>query len=400
MNLPNDTFCVVPWISLEATPTGTVRPCCLAEDELRDDLGHAYRLTETSFEALRDCSDLIALRKQFLEGQRPKTCAKCWAEEAAGRVSKRMHTLTRLQHIIPADSWTTDAKPLQFLDLKLGNICNLKCRICGSWSSSTAAVEELKFSKDKKDSYHYSMLKLGAWPRAAGSFWQQLGNDLTDLRYIEFTGGEPFLIEEHFALLKQLIDQDLATRIELHYNTNGTVYPEEYVNLWSQFKLVEIAVSVDDVGDRFEYQRANAKWEQIVENIERFKTLKQWLPSLRLQFCITVNIFNVYDLEHIAVWTAAQGFDYVYWNMLHERREFSIGSLPVSVKQIVQDRLESSLVDTATRQQFDDIVRFMQNGTSLPIANLLNLIELTDLRRGENLKTVAPRWAEILYAAA
>lgn len=83
------------------------------------------------------------LRQQFLAQERPATCQRCWNEEDAGRTSKRMHTLNRLQHMIQDESWDSQAKPLQFLDLKLGNICNLKCRICGSWSSSTFAAEEL-----------------------------------------------------------------------------------------------------------------------------------------------------------------------------------------------------------------------------------------------------------------
>ena len=105
------------------------------------------------------------LRQQFLDGKQPRTCRKCWQEERAGRTSKRMHTLDRLKHVVADTEWTSDAKPLQFLDLKLGNICNLKCRICGSWSSSTFATEELQYVEDKKSSFHYTMLKKGAWPR-------------------------------------------------------------------------------------------------------------------------------------------------------------------------------------------------------------------------------------------
>ena len=145
MNIPHDKFCVLPWVSLETSPIGTVRPCCLAEEEIVDDTGAKFDLNTAKFGIIQNSVYMKNLRAEFLQKQQPKTCRKCWNEERSGRTSKRMHTLDRLKHMIPAQEWTLDAKPLMFLDLKLGNICNLKCRICGSWSSSTFATEELTY---------------------------------------------------------------------------------------------------------------------------------------------------------------------------------------------------------------------------------------------------------------
>jgi hypothetical protein len=124
--IPHDKFCVLPWVSLEASPIGTVRPCCLADDELVDDAGHKFSLLDANFADIQNSRGMQTLREQFLAGEQPKTCRKCWNEEDAGRTSKRMHTLDRLKNMGISTTWTTDAKPLMFLDLKLGNICNLK----------------------------------------------------------------------------------------------------------------------------------------------------------------------------------------------------------------------------------------------------------------------------------
>ena len=129
MNIPHDRFCVLPWVSLEASPIGTVRPCCLADDEIVDDAGEKFQLRTASFASIQNSTSMRTLRAQFLNREQPQTCRKCWNEERAGRTSKRMHTLDRLKHTIKDTEWTADAKPLMFLDLKLGNICNLKCRI-------------------------------------------------------------------------------------------------------------------------------------------------------------------------------------------------------------------------------------------------------------------------------
>jgi hypothetical protein len=44
MNIPHDKFCVLPWISIEASPVGTVKPCCLADDEIVDNEGNKFKL--------------------------------------------------------------------------------------------------------------------------------------------------------------------------------------------------------------------------------------------------------------------------------------------------------------------------------------------------------------------
>jgi MoaA/NifB/PqqE/SkfB family radical SAM enzyme len=163
MKLPHPKFCVLPWVSLETSPIGTVRPCCLAEEEIIDNDGQKFDLNTASFANIQNSGYMQNLRQDFLDAKQPQTCRKCWREERAGRTSKRMHTLERLKHMLPDQHWTADAKPLMFLDLKLGNICNLKCRICGSWSSSTFAAEELdqlSGNEQKKASYHLYATKI------------------------------------------------------------------------------------------------------------------------------------------------------------------------------------------------------------------------------------------------
>ena len=233
MKIPHDKFCVLPWVSLEASPIGTVRPCCLADDELLDNNGQKFSLLNADFAGIQNSHAMTQLRQEFLDGKKPQTCRKCWNEERAGRTSKRMHTLDRMKHMGISGNWTADAKPLMFLDLKLGNICNLKCRICGSWSSSQFATEEINQlpPEEKKTSFPYQMLKAGAWPRENESFWQQIDSHLNNIRYIEFTGGEPFMIEQHFSMLQGIVDRGIAHQVEIHYNTNGTQYPEHAIKI-------------------------------------------------------------------------------------------------------------------------------------------------------------------------
>jgi MoaA/NifB/PqqE/SkfB family radical SAM enzyme len=398
MNLPQDKFCVLPWISLEASPVGTVRPCCLADDEILDDAGCKFELSTANFADIQNSNHMRRLRQQFLDNTQPQTCRRCWSEERAGRTSKRMHTLDRLKHMGISAEWTADAKPLMFLDLKLGNICNLKCRICGSWSSSQYAVEEMSVYpvEEVKKSYPYLMLRAGAWPRENPQFWNQIDSVLNDIRYIEFTGGEPFMIEEHFAMLQGMVDRGIAPQVEIHYNTNGTHYPAQAEHVWRHFKTVEIAFSIDDVAERFEYQRTNAEWKLVCENLDRFRDLKETHPNIQLQVCTTVNVFNVRYLGAVAAWLESnrESFNFVYWNMMHDPWHFSIACLPDRAKQAISDYLDS--VVTIYRSEFDKIKDFMNGGASTD--GFMTRMKICDLdqKRNTDLNTVAPELAQLI----
>jgi MoaA/NifB/PqqE/SkfB family radical SAM enzyme len=398
MNIPQPKFCVLPWISLEASPIGTVRPCCLADDEIVDDQGNKFSLMTADFAEIQNSKHMRKLRNEFLSGQTPQTCRKCWNEESAGRTSKRMHTLDRLKHILLDQSWTEDAKPLMFLDLKLGNICNLKCRICGSWSSSTFAVEEIAHdsSVDRKKNFHYQMLKAGAWPRENQQFWNQIDESLNDIRYIEFTGGEPFMIEEHFDMLQGIVDRGIAHQVEIHYNTNGTQYQARAEEIWQHFRTVEIAFSIDDVNERFEYQRTNAVWNNVVENIALFKNMQTRLRNIRLQVCTTVNVFNVYYIEEVANWIDQQQFDFVYWNIMHDAWYFSVSTLPETAKSAITQRLQQARISLQNQIEFQGIVDFMNGGASTDGRVLRMQIETLDRRRNQSLCKVSPEFAELI----
>jgi pyruvate-formate lyase-activating enzyme len=274
----------------------------------------------------------------------------------------------------------------------------LKCRICGSWSSSQFATEEINQlpREQQKSSHAYQMLRAGAWPRENAQFWQQIDNVLTDIRYIEFTGGEPFMIDEHFDMLQGIIDRGIAHQVEIHYNTNGTQYPAQGEAIWRHFKTVEIAFSIDDVGERFEYQRTNADWSAVLDNITSFQYLKTQMPNLQLQCCSTVNVFNVRYIDELAQWIVLQGFDFVYWNMMHDAWYFSIATLPDSAKAAITEHLRSADVPPQYREEFDRIADFMNTGASTDGFMLRMKIADLDRKRNQNLQDVEPELATLI----
>jgi MoaA/NifB/PqqE/SkfB family radical SAM enzyme len=388
MSLP-EKICILPWISIETSPVGTARPCCLAKDEItyHDEAGveHKYNLNTHTLEEIYHSKYMQLLRRDFLYGQKPKTCKRCWDEEAAGRTSKRINSKIRLkEYVDEIDFYNLNPDQLWFIDLKLGNICNLKCRICGSWSSSKWAKEEIDYVpglENRKEHLAYKFLQDGAWPRENPQFWDNLKTLLPNIKYFEFTGGEPFLIEQHFELLRYAVETGDSEHIEIHYNTNGTVFPES-AELWANFKHVEIAFSIDNVGARFEYERYGAEWNEVQENIAKFTAMRS--DKISTQLCTTVNVQNVYYLPEICDWILTQTFDHVYFNMLHDPWHMCISRMTKTAQDIVITKLYDHKFDMKYRAEILRIIQFIRNGQGSDGVVFLEKMKQTDNYRKQS----------------
>jgi MoaA/NifB/PqqE/SkfB family radical SAM enzyme len=387
MALP-DKICILPWISIETSPIGTTRPCCLAKDEITyydaQGIERKYNLNEHTLEEIYHSRYMQVLRRDFLYGNKPATCQRCWDEEAAGRTSKRINSRVRLKEYYDQVDWSNlNPNQLWFIDLKLGNICNLKCRICGSWSSSKWAKEEIDYVHgiDRKTHLAYKFLTDGAWPRENEQFWDNLKTLLPNIKYFEFTGGEPFLIEQHFELLRYAVEQGYSNNIEIHYNTNGTQFPEQ-AELWNHFKHVEIAFSIDNIGLRFEYERYGAKWDEVQANINKFTEMRS--AKISTQLCTTMNIQNVYYLPEICEWISTQTFDHIYFNMLHDPWHMCISKMTPQAQELVIDRLTKHIFDPKYRAEIMRIVQFIRNGPGSDGKEFLRKMQTTDQYREQS----------------
>jgi MoaA/NifB/PqqE/SkfB family radical SAM enzyme len=401
MTLPK-TICMLPWISVETSPMGTTRVCCLSHDEITDETGEAYDLTKTDLETVYHSQHLQQLRQQFRAGAKPQTCKRCWDEEDAGRTSKRMHTQVRLKELYPQVDWQNDnPDQLWFVDLKLGNICNLKCRICGSWSSSKWAEEEMNYLPDyidKKTHIAYTWLKKGAWPRKTTTFWDNMRDLLPNIKYMEFTGGEPWMIQEHFDLLQYAVDQGFSKNIDIHYNTNATQVPQgRDWDLWQQFRRVDIAFSIDNLGARFEYERYGAKWEtaqQLVQYVNQWRTIYSQFTT---QLCFTINIQNVYYLDQLLDWADQQNFGSIYFNMLHSPSHMSIQYMTPRAQELVLNKLKTTFWTTSKHQEeIDRVIKFIELGPGSNGREFLRQMQQTDRYRKQNFIDTHPEIAEAM----
>lgn len=391
--------CILPWISIETTPLGNVRPCCLYREELP-----GIDLKTHTLEQAFNSKSMRDLRRKFRRGERPENCRNCWREEDAGKKSKRMYMLEKFKHE-KVDYSSNNGVELKFLDLKLGNICNLKCRICGSWSSSKWAKEELEYVPKELQHAHIAIkwLKDGMWPRKSPSFWDNLDELLPQIKYFEFTGGEPWMIQEHFDLLSRAVDRGYAKDIDIHYNTNTTQYPKD-PTIWRHFKHVQIAFSVDNTEERFEYERFGANWQTANENINKVHDLRKQGYPIATQLCCTWNIQNIMYLDEVLTWADTMNFDTLHFNILHDPWELSLSRVPVFARQQIMLYLQKQQI--IHRKYKNDIISLKNLITHANESDhtygvvdpkyLYNKIRKADLYRNQNFAISHTKIAKVI----
>jgi len=373
--------CILPWISIEATPMGTTRPCCLAKHEIP-----GIDLKKHTLEDAFRSEYMDNMRRAFSQGTKPGQCESCWIEEDAGKKSKREYMLEKFRHI-EVDYNNTKGESLQFLDLKLGNICNLKCRICGTWSSSKWGQEELDYYNPELsgNSQIKDWLKAGQWPRTSRKFWDNMDELLPQIKYFEFTGGEPFLIKQHFDLLERAVEQGYAKNIDIHYNTNTTKLPKQH-EIWKHFKHVQIAFSVDNTEERFEYERYGAKWRTSNKNIHAIHALRDSDEyNMQTQLCTTWNIQNIYYVDEVLTWADTMNFDSVHFNLMHDPWEMAISNIPMNIRAELMLYLQKCQVKHEKyAQDIDSLKKIIMKSKQADTQDLHNKLRRTDLYRNQN----------------
>lgn len=284
-----DTICAIPWTHLEIKSNGDITPCCMTEQVT---LGN---IKNTTLEQAFQTDELKKLRSELLSGVKPTVCQNCWKVEEKNLTSIRMHNIKRLKK----DFLTQylDSPQISTLDIKFNNTCNFKCRICSAGSSSLFAQEQHKFRGTP-------LVVQDNWGESE-DFINQIVSHLPTIQNIDMYGGEPFLIKKFKKVLQLAVDNNHAKNIRLHYNSNGSIWPEHLLPYWPSFKLVDIHFSIDAVGDQFELERGG-NWQEVERNILRLKNLD--LPNLSISIMPTIGAMNVYYIDQVYDWACKHGF--------------------------------------------------------------------------------------------
>jgi len=396
-----DTWCVNAYHAMSGNNSGTTKICCMYRHS--EDVSLSVSSIQENFNQ----PDFLKVREDLENGIQSPHCNLCWEEEAAGRKSKRLRDNDRYRDHLRRTG--KEYKGLAILELNLGNTCNLRCRTCAPHSSSQWIREEydvknLKAKYFNFKNYSNEMKKYHQTYNEDSNFWLDLEKNLDNIYQLDFYGGEPFMSKKMWRILEILIDRGLSKRIELHYATNGTHWPEEKIKLFEHFRKVYLTFSIDGIGKQFEYMRHPAKWDEVKENMEKARSLNYESLKGAMSWGITSSILNIYSLpEIIEEYKTNYANDFGHFlNLVHGPTHFNISKLPPDVKTILIEKLEKIPAEYAdTWVHLPGIINFIKNGKfkHLTWEDFFKNVEAHDKYRGESFAEVFPEWAKILEGA-
>ena len=362
-------FCSLPWMHLASHPHGGTTICCVANHEggisrarnwapvrknvLPNNVGNDefLNLKDHSIEQLMNADSFNELRLQMLNGEEPVTCKRCFREEENGIHSKRLreneiysHHTEEIARANTNEDGSIKAINLEFIELRLGNICNAKCRTCNPWSSSKwiADYNKLQSKFTTLDLFDKGMNQFD-WPEQE-KFWDDLFENSKNAKVFYINGGEPTLIKEHFRFLKRMIKAG-RTNVKLWYNINMTNMTEEIIEIWKQFDYVEVGFSIDDVEDRNEYIRHPTKWADVTKSVNMLKKARKDLPfhqKKKFKFSVTqtVSWMNYFYLVDMLEWAADNELQ-VHHNFVTQPDYYSVNVLPQELRKLVTEEMRN-----------------------------------------------------------
>jgi len=303
--MSRDTFCPLLFQHLATHPYGGVTHCCIADHrnqasnsyDLVDGSKKIYNVNRDDLWSLYNSESFRRARQQSLQGEIPPACSMCFENEDRGLHSKRLEeiknypdfTIDVANEITESDGTIQDPQ-FEFVELRLGNTCNVQCRTCNPASSS-------KWKRDYKELEHkldfittYGDLGGFRWPEKE-EFWDQLYERTRNVKTFYINGGEPMLIKQHLKFLERLID-DGRTDITLWYNINMTLMSEDVIDLWKNFSRVKVSASIDDLEKRNHYIRYPSEWNTVIKNLDRLQD-EYWIHLDVTQTVSFMNYSNV-----------------------------------------------------------------------------------------------------------
>lgn len=278
------TFCMFPWTHLNVTPKGDIYPCC--SNDYTQPFGNTKEIT---LKKAFNSDQMKQLRLDMLNERPNKICNFCYKHEEAGPHSFRNYSKEQFakyfDDIVPTtkEDGTVDDFKMRYFDIRFSNICNFKCRTCGSEFSSQWGAEMQK----NYDPKHPIVIHADD---GKGDLLNEVLSHIEHIDLAYFAGGEPLITEEHYVILEEMIRAG-RTEITLRYNTNASNIKyknHDVLDLWKHFKRVELSCSVDHYGERAEFLRSGTDWGKVESNLLTFRDL----DSVIFQMNTVFSIFN------------------------------------------------------------------------------------------------------------
>ena len=349
-----DTLCAIPWMHLNFEPNGKVVPCCLTSHHNV----FAGDLTTHTIDEIWNSDNMKHLRKEMINGKRPKICDTCFNKEDVTGVSGRVYhnrdfpdVVEKIPSITLEDGTCTEMD-LKYWDFRFSNLCNFKCRSCGPRYSSAWVPDAKKLGlTDQKKVWNIETVD-------KQTNFDFLKDQMGNVKRIYFAGGEPLLMAEHWHILDSLVENKRFD-VKLSYNTNCSVLEygkKNVIDYWKQWQLgkLEVWPSIDEIGERAELIRSGTIWSKVEENLKELAKH----DNIILRPGMTIGAWNVRRLPEIITHLTEIGvirrhpiihkyinYNNFFINLLDHPKHYHVSILPDNYRQSTIEKLEQFILD-------------------------------------------------------
>ena len=396
------THCPLPWNHLATHPQGDVSFCCRVE--FKNSIGMSfdgapkgsrtfYNLNRDSLAGILNSDSFKETRLKMLKGERPEACSGCYKAEDCGIASKRLTEGLKfglsLEDLARRTNEFGEIVPdIEYAELRLGNLCNLKCRTCNPNSSSKWHTEYGPMQEQLGFVTKYDLKADFNWA-VKEEFWADFLSCSSRLKMLYINGGEPTLISQHWTFLEKLIELGLSENIEIKYNINMTYLPANAFSIWKNFKSVYVGASIDDLDGRNSYIRYGADWEKILQNLRLIKD-----AGFAVAIEQTVSVYNIFYLDEMMAFSQKENLGYGV-NFVYDPDFLSISCLPEKIRLVVLEKLRGRI----SEQHMAEINSYFKVAEDLKLwGQFKTYNEYLDKSRSEVFAEAFSEFADILVA--
>jgi len=390
---PTDTFCILPWMHLYIGPDSNIMPCCMSDKEFP--LGS---INVDSIRKIINNDNAKTIRKNMLSGIRSKECSQCYLAESVNIQSYRQTSNKEWHHLKSLVDSTLPDGTIEFspkyLDIRLNNICNLKCRYCSGHYSSAIAQEEVELFGTG-----YQTLTTAQKRQALENICNQY---ISSVEKIYFAGGEPLIMSEHYQILDKLIECG-NTNVEIIYNTNFTNLSFKHksvLDLWTKFSNITVGASIDAFREKLEYARHGTKWNIIENNLN---LVREKCPNVKFTVTSTAGLLTVESLIDLQVhWHTNNQVPLENFavSLMYTPEMHSLQVLPLHHKDRIAKLINQHILQCKGADKlianWKSVIEFMYaKDVSYLLPEFNRITKLQDAHRKESFLTTYPQFADL-----
>ena len=306
-------FCDKPFNHNYVHPNGKMRLCCTTVQDLPTD--NNYNLFDANKHTIEDywnSNRMKEIRRKMIAGEKIRDCERCYKQEEQGVESLRS-THGMNEYVVGTLPDGTYQKSANSMQIQLGNICNLKCKMCSQMYSHMHGMETRDIGEQDPKWLHW-VKEQGAnvnnWTNELGikqewykntefklKMFEHISKNILQLNVI---GGEPTLIPEFYELFEYCDQQGTLGDKNITIVTNLTNTNPRLTKWLPKLKEWTIWASVDGVGERTEYIRYPSRWDKILESLEFYRSILGTNGQIVLS--PAVQLLNIDQLDDMVKW--------------------------------------------------------------------------------------------------